>query len=106
MKITHAHAMVVQLTQDALEAARNGQWDQVIALYNHGLSQKSFKDVSPESIQSIVEWNQWLIARVQEARAAIQQNLIDIQDQRRQLEVLKRQWGANSPSQARHLLTV
>jgi len=53
-----------------------------------------------------VKWDQWLIARVRDAQAAIQQNLLEIQDQRRKLEILKRQWGGSSTAQSRHLLTI
>lgn len=104
--MSDVHDLLVQLTRDAIEAARDGKWDHAIFLYNQRLALGGLQGISPEIIRSLIEWDQWLIARVQEVRAAIHQNLLDIQDQRRQLEALKRQWGGNTANQARHLLTV
>ncbi len=100
------NCLVEQLTQDAIEAARHGQWDQVIILYDQRLSQGTPQFLSSEAIQCLVESDQWLLKRVREAQAAIKQHLNDIQDQRRKLGVLKRQWGVNSATQVRHLLTI
>jgi hypothetical protein len=104
--MSEVNCLLAQLTQDALEAARHGQWDQVIALYDQRVSQGSQQTLSSEAIQSLVESDQWLITRVREAQAAIKQHLLDIQDQRRKLAVLKRQWGENPTNQVRHLLTI
>jgi hypothetical protein len=98
--------LLEQLTQDAIEAARNGNWDQVIALYDRRVSQGQLKSISPGITQTLVKSDQWLVTRVREAQAAIQQNLLGIQDQRRKLEILKRQWGGSSTAQARHLRTI
>jgi len=57
-------------------------------------------------IQSLVQLDQWLITRVREAQAAILQNLLEIQDQRRKLEILKNQWGGKASGEVRHLLTI
>lgn len=100
------NCLVEQLTQDAIEAARHGQWDQVIILYDQRLSQGPQHFLSSDAIQSLVESDQWLVKRVREAQAAIKTHLNDIQDQRRKLGVLKRQWGVNSTTQVRHLLTI
>ena len=100
------NCLVKQLTQSALEAARHGRWDQVIALYDQRLSQGSQQFLSLATIQALMESDQWLIARVKEVQTAINQHLNDIQDQRRKLGVLKRQWGENSTTPVRHLLTI
>ncbi|MDT3779523.1 hypothetical protein PJI16_18320 [Nitrospira sp. MA-1] len=100
------NCLVEQLTQDAIEAAKNGQWDQVIVLYDQRLSQGPQQSLTSEAVKFLVASDQWLVKRVREAQAAIQQHLNDMQDQRRKLEVLKRQWGANSTTQVRHLLTI
>jgi hypothetical protein len=100
------NGLLEQLTQDAIEAAREGKWGQVIALYDSRMSQGQLKDLSPDIARKLVKWDQWLLIRVREAQAAIQQNLMDIQDKRRKLEILKRQWGGNSTVEARHLLTI
>ncbi|GJL67409.1 MAG: hypothetical protein NPIRA06_00440 [Nitrospirales bacterium] len=98
--------LVEQLTQDAIEAAQNGQWEQVIVLYDQRLSHGPQQALSSEAIKFLVESDQWLVKRVREAQAAIRQHLNDIQDQRRKLGVLKRQWGVKSTTQVRHLLTI
>lgn len=95
-----------QLTQSALEAARHGQWEQVIALYDQRLSQGPQQSLSVDTIQVLMESDQWLMARVKEVQAAINQHLTDIQDQRRKLGVLRRQWGEASTTPVRHLLTI
>ena len=98
--------LVEQLTQSALEAARHGQWEQVIALYHQRLSQGPQDSLSLDTIQVLMESDQWLIDRVKEVQAAITQHLNDIQNQRRKLGVLKRQWGENPTTPIRHLLTI
>lgn len=100
------NSLFEQLTKNAIEAAREGKWDQVIALYDHRMSQGKLKDLSPEIYRKIMNWDQWLVARIREAQGAIQQNLFEIQDKRRKLEILKRQWGGNSTAEARHLQTI
>ncbi|MDH5698538.1 MAG: hypothetical protein OEZ41_01075 [Nitrospirota bacterium] len=104
--MSDAKCSLEQLTQDAIEAARHGQWDQVIALYDQRMSQGPPQSLSLKAIQSLVESDQWLITRVQEAQAAIKQHLVDIQDQRRKMAVLKQQWGESSTTPVRHLLTI
>jgi hypothetical protein len=54
----------------------------------------------------ILKLDQWLVTRVREAQLAIQENLFEIQDKRRKLEILKRQWGGTSTAEARHLQTI
>lgn len=104
--MSEVNCLVEQLTQSTLEAARHGQWDQVIVLYGQRLSQGPQQSLSLATIQTLMESDQWLIARVKEVQAAINQQLNDIQDQRRKLGVLKRQWGEHPTSPARHLLTI
>jgi len=98
--------LLEQLTQDAMEAARDGKWDQVITLYDRRVSQGKLDHISPATNQALVKRDQWLLTRVREAQAAIQQNLLVIQDQRRKLEILKRQWGGSFTAQARYLLSI
>lgn len=100
------NSLFEQLTKNAIEAAREGKWDQVIALYDRRMSQGHLKDLSPEIYRKIMNWDQWLVARIREAQGAIQQNLFEIQDKRRKLEILKRQWGGTSTAEARHLQTI
>lgn len=100
------NCLVEQLTQDAIEAARHGQWDQVIALYDQRLSQGPQPSISLDTIQFLMESDQWFITRVKEVQAATKHHLNDIQDHRRKLGILKRQWGENSTTPGRHLLTI
>lgn len=104
--MSDVNCLLEGLTQDAIEAARHGQWDRVIALYDQRVSWGPQQPLSSEAIRSLVESDQWLITRVREAQAAIKQHLLDIQDQRRKLTILKRQWGESSTTQVRHLLTI
>lgn len=98
--------LVIQLATETLEAARNGQWDQAMALYDRRLSVEDSPDISQDTRRKLLECDQWLVGRVQGVRAAIQQTLWDIQEQRRKLKALKRQWAGTSHAQACHLLTV
>ncbi|WP_342346858.1 hypothetical protein [uncultured Nitrospira sp.] len=104
--MSEVNCLVEQLTQDAIEAARHGQWDQVIVLYEQRLSQGLQSSISLDTIQVLMESDQWLVTRVKEVQAAIKQHLNDIQDHRRKLEILKRQWGESSTTRVRHLLTI
>lgn len=98
--------MLERLTQDIIEAARLGQWDQVIALYDQRESQGLPQSLSTEAIQFIAESDQWLTTRVREAQAAIKLSLLDIQDQQRKLAILQQQWGETQTTPVRHLLTI
>jgi hypothetical protein len=104
--MSDVNCLLEQLTHDAIGAARDGQWDRVIGLYDRRMTQLHLNPIAPGLTQALVKWDQWLIARVRDAQAAIQQNLLEIQDQRRKLEILKRQWGGSSTAQSRHLLTI
>jgi len=104
--MSDVNCLLEQLTHDAIAAARDGQWDRVIGLYDRRMTQLHLNPIAPGLTQALVKWDQWLIARVRDAQAAIQQNLLEIQDQRRKLEILKRQWGGSSTAQSRHLLTI
>jgi hypothetical protein len=104
--MSDANCLLEQLTHDAIAAACDGQWDLVIALYDQRMTQLQHNPIAPGLTQKLVKWDQWLVARVLEAQAAIQQNLLEIQDKKRKLEILKRQWGESSTAQARHLLTI
>lgn len=104
--MSDSNCLIEQLTRDALEAARDGKWDQVVALYERRVSEGQLEHLSPSTTQALLKQDQWLISRVREAQAAIKKNLLEIQDQRRKLEILKRQWGGNSTAQTGHLLTI
>ncbi|HBP87106.1 MAG TPA: hypothetical protein PKK23_00890 [Nitrospirales bacterium] len=104
--MSNIECLLEQLTVEATEAARQGQWDRVIALYNQRGAKGQQSPLSPKARQTLMESDQWLITRIQEAQAAIKQQLLDIQDQRRRLTVLKRQWGESPTTPARHLLTI
>lgn len=101
------NGLLEHLTQEAIEAARVGKWDLVIDLHERRLSEfKTLQSNSPALIESLVKSDTWLIARVREAQLALQQNISDIQDQRRKLDILKRQYGLNPAAGSRHLMTI
>ena len=104
--MSDVNCLLEQFTRDAIEAARDGKWEQVIAFYDRRVLEGQLEHISSSTAQALVKQDQWLITRVREAQAAIKKNLHEIQDQRRKLEILKRQWGGNSIAQARHLLTI
>jgi hypothetical protein len=98
--------LLQQLTQEAIEAARAGKWDQVITLYERRRSIEQINPLSSEIIQMLMKGDEWLISRIQHVQLAIQQNIFDIQNQGRKLASLKHRWGENSAAQARHLLSI
>jgi tRNA A37 N6-isopentenylltransferase MiaA len=100
------NCLVTQLNQEAIEAAHDGQWDQVIALHERRLSLEKLSPLSPDLIHAIVKCDEWLIVRIKEVQSAIQQNLLEIQNQRRKLTILKHHWGAGSITQSQHLLSI
>ena len=104
--MTAIDRLLEQLTREALEAAKEGKWDQVANLYDRRASGGQLEQASPEIARKLVKWDQWLIARTREVQAATQQNLVEVQDRRRKLDILKRQWGGTASVQARHLLSV
>jgi len=104
--MSDCNCLLEQLTQDTIKAARDGKWDQAIALYDRRVSEGQLEHISPSTAQALVKLDKWLLTRVREAQAAIKKNLHEIQDQRRKLEILKRQWGGNSTAQARPLLII
>lgn len=96
-----------QLTQDACESAKKGRWDEVIAYYMERSQNGLLGQVSASSAKKLIKWDQWIVGRVKEIHGALQQQIVAIEDQRRKLAVVKRQYE-NPPSGgcSHHLETI
>ena len=103
--MTEVDTLLEQLTQEALEAAKEGKWDQVAKLYDRRAFDGQLVKASPETREKLIQWDQWIITRTKEAQAAVRQSLQGVQNQRRKLDLLKRQWGGTAFVQPRHLLS-
>ena len=98
---------VEQLTQEALDAAQKGRWDQVIACYARRTQHGSLKEVSPETAKKLLACDQWMVERVNGVHGALRQQILDVQDQRRKLVGVKRQYGIQeSGEMIHHLQTI
>ncbi|MGD9849850.1 MAG: hypothetical protein AB7T38_01150 [Nitrospirales bacterium] len=96
-----------QLTQKACESAKNGRWDEVIAYYGQRSQGRVLDEVSPSTAKMLLDSDQWIVGRVKEAYGALQQQILAIQDQKRKLAVVKRQYGNPSSSgYSHHLQTI
>ena len=96
-----------QLTQKAHESAKKGHWDEVIAYYAERNQEVILGQVSPGSAKKLVECDQWMVGRVKEIHGALQQQILAIQDQRRKLASVKRQYGNFSANgHSHHLQTI
>ncbi|MDR4494352.1 MAG: hypothetical protein AB7P17_07950 [Nitrospirales bacterium] len=96
-----------QLTQAARESAKKGRWDEVIAYYAERSQDGLLGQVSPAGAKKLLEWDQWIIGRVKEIHVALQQQILAIQDQKRKLAGIKRQYGNPSSSGcSRYLQTI
>lgn len=93
-----------QLTQKACESAKKGYWDEVIAYYAERNKNDMLGQVSPESAKKLVECDQWMVNRVKEIHGALQQQILAIQDQRRKLASVKRQYGIGPANGCSHHL--
>lgn len=96
-----------ELTQRACESAKKGHWDEVIAYYAQRTQCGMLGQVSPSSAKKLVEWDQWMLRRIKEIHGALQQQILEIQAQRRKLASVKRRYG-NVPSgeYSHHLQTI
>lgn len=80
------------LTQQAVNAAEAGQWDQVTSLYERRGQVLSSTQVSPSLAQRLLKWDRAVQARIQLVQAATHQNILEIQERRRKLLQLKQSW--------------
>ncbi len=98
--------LLEEITREAIEAAKEGKWDEVAMLYERRALNGELEQVSPQMARQLMVWDQWLAVRIQEAQAAAQHHMTAIQQQRRKLGAVKRQWGMESTNSSRHLLSV
>jgi len=96
-----------QVTQEAIQAAHNGIWDQVITSYARRNQNGGLDQVSPQTARKLLVWDQWIVERVKGVQGALGQQLLEVQDQRRKLASVKRQFGTTeSSSHVHHLQTI
>jgi len=95
-----------ELTCLAMEAAAQGQWDVVARLYDRRAKAKDWSSVSPDVATKLMQTDHWIMARIQEVKILMQQQLRESQQQRRSLEGLKRQWAPLRPDPALHRLSI
>jgi len=98
---------IEQVTQEAIQAAHNGRWDQVITSFTRRNQDGDLAQVSPQTARKLLAWDQWIIERVKGVQSALGQQLLEVQDQRRKLASLKRQFGTTeSSAHVHHLQTI
>jgi tRNA A37 N6-isopentenylltransferase MiaA len=105
-QITEADRLLEHLTQEAMDAATEGKWDQVAQFYERRASGELLQNVSPDVARKLIPYDQWMMTRIREVQALTQQHLNEAQDHRRRLETLKRQWIGNQAVQGRHLMSI
>ncbi len=104
--VTEEEQTLVDLTCKAREAAVTGQWDLVIDYYTQRGASGFLKDVSPKVAKELVTNDKWMMTRIREVQALTQQNLGAVQDHRRKLDGLKRQWVAHQTGPIQHRLSI
>ena len=104
--MTEGEKLFGELTRKAIKAASAGQWSDVIQLYDQRAQAGLLDGLSPQVAKQLMQYDQWMITRIQEVQALTQQHIGEAQDHRRKLEALKRQWASHTPPQARHRLSI
>ncbi len=97
--------VIEQLTKKALVAGQNGQWGLVAQCYAKREALWQVEDISPEFAQKLVDMDKRIARRIHEVKAAVQEELTAVAEQRRKLASLKQQWVGNRLSSSRHLKT-
>ena len=105
-KITEEEHCLTQLTHKAMEAAAQGKWDSVAQIYDRRAHAGSLSNVSEGIAKKLIQSDEWIMTRIREVQTLTQQQLGDVQQQRRSLEGLKRQWASHGLTQARHRLSI
>ena len=95
-----------QLTNRAMEAATQGKWASVAHFYDCRAKAGSFQGIPRDVAKKLMQIDRWIMTRIREVQALTQQQLVEAQQHRRQLEGLKRQWASQSPTQAQYRLSV
>ena len=93
-----------RLTQEALQAARQGRWDQVITYYAKRVQDDEFAQVSPQMATQLMKWDQWMIRQVKCVQSALHQQILEVQEQRRRLAGMSRQYGIENVCESVHHL--
>lgn len=104
--MTAGEQRLEQLTRNALKAASDGKWHEVIQLYDQRGQAGWLDDVSPDVARQLMKYDQWVMTRIQEVQALTLQQMRETQDHRRKLESVKRQWVGQNTGQAQHRLSI
>jgi hypothetical protein len=91
--MTSIDQQIETLTRKAVNAAEEGRWNDVIEAYRHRWEEGRLEQISPAMAQRIIALDQWILQKVKMVQAATTQQMIELQEKRRKLNVLKRQWG-------------
>ena len=94
------------LTCLAMEAAIQGKWDSVAQLYDRRAKVGDLHSVSHEVATKLLQYDQWIMTRIQDVKILVQHELRETQQHRRSLEGLKRQWVPLQPDHALHRLSI
>jgi hypothetical protein len=81
------------LTRKAVNAAEEGRWNVVIDVYRNRGEQADLEQISPAMAQRIMALDEWILQKIKMVQAATAQQIMELQEKRRKLSVLKRQWG-------------
>ena len=103
----NANNTLQEITKEAVKAAQEGRWERVIELYHRRAQDGMLEQASLETTKKLIAWDRWMTERIKNVSAAAKQQLFDLQDKRRKLEVIKRHWAINTPKiHTRHLQTI
>lgn len=105
-QLTKIEQKIERLTQKAKEAAEQGQWGTVAQFYASRARAGSLDKVSRDVAETLMQYDQWVMARIREVQSLIQQQLGEAQQHRRKLDGVKRQWASQNLVQARHRLSI
>lgn len=97
--------VIEQLTQKAFEAGQKGQWGIVAQCYAKRQALWRVEDISPELAQKLLHMDRQIARRIHEVKAAVQEELHAVAEQRRKLASLKHHWVGKGTSSNRHLQT-
>lgn len=105
-KVNEGENVFEQLTRMAMEAATQGKWDSVAQIYDRRASVGSLDTIPKDVVKKLMQNDKWIMNRIREVQALTQQQLGEVQQYRRRLEGLKRQWAGQNLVQARHRLSI
>ena len=95
-----------QITKMAIEAAIQGKWGTVAQYYEQRARAGSFDTIPVDVAKKLMQADQWIMSRIREVQVLTQQQIGAAQQNRRELEGVKRQWAGQTLGQARYRLSI